>query len=115
MRYTSTELRLFDAFALILAGLGMLLLVVGVAGLATARAQTVVVSGRPLGPRNRGAVAFAVSAGASRALAPFLKGTVFLALGLALGEGVRRVVRNGGDDVADLPDGSGAPRSAGKR
>ncbi|MHC5053206.1 MAG: hypothetical protein ACYTKD_00645 [Planctomycetota bacterium] len=114
MRYTATELRLFDAFALILAGLGMLFLVVGVAGLATPRAETVVVSGRPHRPGSRVTTAVAVSAGASRTLAPFLKGTVFLALGLALGEGVRRVVRNGGDDVVDLPDGAGAASGGGE-
>ena len=36
MRYTTSELRLFDIFALLLAGLGILFLMIGVTGLATA-------------------------------------------------------------------------------
>ena len=98
MRYTTRELRLFDLFALLLAGLGILFLMIGAVHLATAGPGIVIFSNRP---GKGGAKAVKGVAGASRAWAPFFMGTALLALGVALGAGVRKVARNGGDDPAD--------------
>jgi len=115
MRYTAKELRLIDMFALVLAGLGLLFLIAGVAGLATAGPRTVVVPDHLPGPGKRGNKAIKVSVSALRQLAPFLMATTFLALGAALGVGVRRVIRNEGEDVVDFRDDATASRAEGER
>jgi hypothetical protein len=102
MTYTAQELRLADAFALLLAGLGIVFLLAGAAGFAVASPARHVSSGYSPKSGKRSAKAVKVSPGALRAWAPFLMGTTFLALGVALGAGVRRVARNGGEDVEEL-------------
>jgi len=128
MRYTKSELRLFDVFSLMLVGVGILFIVIGILA-APGPGQTVSVEGphpakgkaaaesakkgkaaaepvkkgvEPVPSKQGSKAARAVRQG--RRYSFILLGVVFVCLGAASNLGLRRVLRNKGEDVAEPHD-----------
>jgi hypothetical protein len=114
MRYTPQVLRSIDLFALLLIGVGVLYLMVGIFEVATATPPIRFISAPSQVQRKPSVMAFKISTGAFRKWMPFIMSAAFLALGVALTLGVRRVVKNDGEDVIDFANTEGTLSTEGK-
>ena len=108
MRYQRRELRAVNVFALSLVGIGLLLGTIGLivwADTPTADEHKVtVVKATPVAAgrwKGKAEIRASSSYAEARALANMIGGLCFVCLGLTLNVGLRRVIRNGGEDVAD--------------
>ena len=122
MRYAKKELRLFDVFSLVLAGLGILFVTFGVLASLGPRDVVSVEGRRPAGGKGRKSTEAVPSKEGSKAAymgthgrrySFILLGVVFICLGTASNLGLRRVLRNKGEDVLE-PHDEAREGSAGK-